>query len=154
MTTAHLCPYCQTPLGAGSPVKPCPVCDATHHPECFEENGGCAIPACAGGPEESARPPLIVEPVSVASSQVTSQADGSLPRVNWPEGVPVPLDPGRGSSSDSAGLLIAAAIVAVIAIVVIIVVVIAGGTSSEYGSLPFPGGSEYAWVEPGVMPWM
>lgn len=153
MTTAHLCPYCQTPLGAGSPVKSCPVCDATHHPECFDENGGCSVPACAGGPEETARPPLIVEPVSAASSQVSGQADGSLPRVNWPEGVPVPLDPQRRPGpSDQAWII--AAVVAVIVIAIMIIVVILNGTGSTYGMGLDPLGPEYAWAQPGVAPWM
>lgn len=153
MTTAHLCPYCQTPLGAGSPVKPCPVCDATHHPECFEENGGCAVPACAGGPEETARPPLIVEPVSSASSEVSGQADGSLPRVNWPEGVPVPLDPNRRSRSTDQAWLVAV-VVAVVVIAIIIIVVVLNGTSSPYGMDLDSLGPEYAWAQLGVAPWM
>ena len=154
MTTARLCPYCQTALAPGLPVTPCPVCDATHHTDCFELNGGCAVPACAGGPEETARPPIIVEPVSTASNQVSGQADGSLPRVNWPEGVPVPLDPGRRSTRDSGQLWIAAAIIAVIVIAILIAVVITSGSSSEYGSLPPLGSAEYAWVQPGVASWM
>lgn len=151
-TTTPLCPYCQTALGAGAPVKACPVCDATHHPDCFEDNRGCAVPACAGGPEETARPPLIVEPVSASSDQITSQVDGSLPRVNWPEGVPVPLDPGRRSgSSDQAWVL--AAVIAVLVIAVIIIIVIVNGSSSPYGMAPALR-PDLAWIEPTVASWM
>jgi hypothetical protein len=95
---------------------------------------------------------MIVEPVSVASSQIAGQADGSLPRVNWPEGVPVPLDPGRRSgSSDQAWVI--AAVIAVLVIAVIIIVVIVNGSSSPYGMAPGLG-PDLAWIEPTVASWM
>ena len=31
-------------------VVACPVCKAVHHDDCWEENGGCAVALCAGGP--------------------------------------------------------------------------------------------------------
>ena len=48
--TGRACPYCHFPLKQGVAVRTCPVCDATHHAECWRDNGGCAIVACGGGP--------------------------------------------------------------------------------------------------------
>lgn len=48
--TGRACPYCRFPLKQGVAVVTCPICDATHHAECWRDNGGCAIVACAGGP--------------------------------------------------------------------------------------------------------
>jgi len=56
--TAHeagrSCPYCRFPLKEGAPVARCPVCGSVHHTECWDENGGCAVVACAGGPAATA----------------------------------------------------------------------------------------------------
>jgi len=42
------CPYCRFPLKEGTLVIHCMVCDAVHHAECWDENRGCAVVACAG----------------------------------------------------------------------------------------------------------
>ena len=39
------CAYCQNLLPAAPFV--CPSCGAAYHPDCWVENGGCAIPGCA-----------------------------------------------------------------------------------------------------------
>jgi hypothetical protein len=44
------CPYCRFALDEGISVVGCPVCDAVHHTDCWEENSGCAVALCAGGP--------------------------------------------------------------------------------------------------------
>lgn len=44
------CPYCRFGLELGVPVVACPVCKAVHHDDCWDENGGCAVALCAGGP--------------------------------------------------------------------------------------------------------
>lgn len=47
------CPYCHSPLDAD--VSPsCTVCAAPHHQECLDENEGCAVLGCAGGPGAAA----------------------------------------------------------------------------------------------------
>jgi len=59
------CPYCRFDLKEGVGVIACPVCKAVHHDDCWEENGGCAVALCAGGPsyEETPRQePQRVEP--------------------------------------------------------------------------------------------
>lgn len=47
------CPYCRFPLKQGAEIATCGVCRAPQHVECWEENGGCAVVACAGGPGSS-----------------------------------------------------------------------------------------------------
>ena len=44
------CPYCRFDLEQGVSVVACPVCAAVHHGDCWQENGGCAVALCAGGP--------------------------------------------------------------------------------------------------------
>lgn len=55
-TGGRTCPYCRSTLGQGEQVTECPACDATHHADCWTENGGCAVPLCEGGPEDGAAP--------------------------------------------------------------------------------------------------
>ena len=44
------CPYCRFALKQGAEVAVCGACGAPHHLECWTDNGGCAVIACAGGP--------------------------------------------------------------------------------------------------------
>lgn len=48
--TGRSCPYCRFPLKEGVPIVVCGVCGAPHHADCWHDNGGCAVVACAGGP--------------------------------------------------------------------------------------------------------
>lgn len=45
----RVCPYCCFPLKEGLPIVRCEQCHAAHHADCWEENAGCAVIACAGG---------------------------------------------------------------------------------------------------------
>ena len=56
------CPYCRFDLKEGVTVIPCPVCEAVHHDDCWEENGGCAVALCAGGPSYEEAPQQEPEP--------------------------------------------------------------------------------------------
>ncbi|HLF91930.1 MAG TPA: RING finger protein [Planctomycetota bacterium] len=47
----QLCAICQTAVGSGESVGPCPACSAAFHDECWKENGGCAIYGCARMPQ-------------------------------------------------------------------------------------------------------
>lgn len=40
------CPYCQKPIGPSDLELVCPVCDIAHHPECWQDNHGCASAKC------------------------------------------------------------------------------------------------------------
>lgn len=68
------CPYCRFGLERGVNVISCPVCDAVHHDDCWEENGGCAVALCAGGPTRAEAP-----------QQATAEPE--------PEPTPEPLPP-------------------------------------------------------------
>lgn len=46
----RICPYCRVALEDGANVVFCTSCGAVHHDDCWEENGGCAVALCAGGP--------------------------------------------------------------------------------------------------------
>jgi hypothetical protein len=51
--TGRSCPYCRFPLKEGVEAVRCGTCAAPHHADCWDENGGCAVVACAGGPRRS-----------------------------------------------------------------------------------------------------
>jgi hypothetical protein len=48
--TGRACPYCRFLLKEGAPIVRCAECDAAHHADCWEDNSGCAVIGCAGGP--------------------------------------------------------------------------------------------------------
>jgi hypothetical protein len=50
-----LCAICQTPLAAEEPATECPGCKARYHPDCWTENGGCAVYGCEQVPPTQAR---------------------------------------------------------------------------------------------------
>jgi Prokaryotic RING finger family 1 len=52
--TGRACPYCRFPLKEGAPIVVCGVCGAPHHADCWHDNSGCAVIACAGGPTAAA----------------------------------------------------------------------------------------------------
>lgn len=60
---ARVCSYCQSHLAEGEPVSVCPDCAAGYHPECWQENGGCAVYGCKQTPATEARTAMEV-PVS------------------------------------------------------------------------------------------
>lgn len=43
------CPYCRFPLKEGSAIVQCGSCEATHHADCWQENGGCTVVGCVAG---------------------------------------------------------------------------------------------------------
>jgi Prokaryotic RING finger family 1 len=48
--TGTACPYCRFPLKEGVQTVVCGVCRAPHHADCWQDNAGCAVTACSGGP--------------------------------------------------------------------------------------------------------
>lgn len=63
MTPVPMCSYCQSPLADGETQTPCPDCGASHHAECWQENGGCSVYGCKQTPVTEARTAMEV-PVS------------------------------------------------------------------------------------------
>jgi hypothetical protein len=51
------CPYCRFPMKEGAEITVCPTCGSQHHTECWNDNRGCAITACASGPGFASAPP-------------------------------------------------------------------------------------------------
>jgi TM2 domain-containing membrane protein YozV len=74
------CPYCRTELD-DQPLE-CPGCGTPHHPECYEENGGCTVFGCSSAPAAEAK-------ISVAES-------------DWIRPLP-PLTPGPAPAVTSRG---------------------------------------------------
>lgn len=56
------CGICQSPVEAVEASTSCPDCRASYHPDCWEENGGCASYGCPGVPPTEARTGLEVPP--------------------------------------------------------------------------------------------
>jgi hypothetical protein len=56
-TAGRNCPYCRFPIKEGTDVTVCPTCSSPHHTECWNDNQGCAIIACASGPSAASVPP-------------------------------------------------------------------------------------------------
>jgi len=50
-----LCPFCQTPIEAGTEAVPCPACGARHHADCWQDNEGCGVYGCRGAPAVARR---------------------------------------------------------------------------------------------------
>jgi hypothetical protein len=48
--TGRACPYCRFPLKQGVEVVQCAFCSSFHHGDCWDDNRGCAVVACPGGP--------------------------------------------------------------------------------------------------------
>lgn len=45
-TDIKICEYCQTNIKNSSEVVVCPKCQTPYHPDCWLENGGCAVYGC------------------------------------------------------------------------------------------------------------
>lgn len=63
------CPYCRFPLKDSNEVVQCPACASLHHADCWNDNRGCAVVACAAGPAatpQAQQPPTTVLPPATA----------------------------------------------------------------------------------------
>jgi hypothetical protein len=100
--TGRACPYCRFPLKEGVAIVVCPVCSSAHHAECWRDNGGCAIVACAGGPGASGAPTVgetPTAPYSAASAGGTQQhGTAQIP--------PPPPPPSLGKRSPSLAIAV------------------------------------------------
>jgi hypothetical protein len=154
------CPYCRFGLEEGVSVIACPVCKAVHHDDCWEENGGCAVALCAGGPshgeasqpeaqavEPEVPPPPEPAPTPVALPPVLPRDPSTAPTKKSglpppPPGQPPP--PGRSSASRWVPLIAAAIVLLGGGTAAAIVLTkhdhsstTAGTTSSEFGEEEF-----------------
>jgi hypothetical protein len=104
--TGRTCPYCRFPLKEGAAMVTCGVCDAAHHGDCWDDNGGCAVVACVGGPMTpgSAPPPTPIAPAPAA------------PTPPPPPPVPAWSPPASGGSGGRNALLVVAVLVLALAV--------------------------------------
>lgn len=66
MSDAHPktpCPYCRSPVEDVADAKECPSCGASHHNDCWSENGGCAVVGCSSGPQPAGGQGVVLPPI-------------------------------------------------------------------------------------------
>ena len=65
-----ICPYCRMEAGAEEGERiDCPGCGTPHHPDCFQENGGCTVFGCSHAPVDE--PKLSVTGTDLAGNTHT-----------------------------------------------------------------------------------
>jgi hypothetical protein len=91
----------------------CGACGAAHHGDCWDDNRGCAVVACTGGPsaQDEAPPPTAPRP---AATPATTTAHAAPP----PPPAPTPpwSPPASGSAGGRNALLVAAVLVLALAV--------------------------------------
>lgn len=96
-TAGRNCPYCRFPIKEGTEVTVCPTCGSAHHAECWNDNQGCAITACASGPATAPTTPPATTPTNtVPAAAVVPRTPhaGPAPVLYAPPGQP-PRDRAR-----------------------------------------------------------
>jgi TM2 domain-containing membrane protein YozV len=69
--SAAVCPYCRTPVDAGSEEELlCTGCGTPHHKDCYQENGGCTVFGCSQAPSDEQK-------VSITGQDLTSPRPAS-----------------------------------------------------------------------------
>ena len=114
--TGRACPYCRFPLKEGAPIVVCGVCGASHHADCWHDNSGCAVIACAGGPTATAADragepggmPTAAYPAAPAQPDAQSAMPPTPPM--WPPQAPPPSNERRGLSLAVAVIVLAIAV--------------------------------------------
>ena len=66
------CPYCRTVIQPTDLRHVCGSCSASHHAECWEENGGCTVYGCSEAPQEGE--------TIVITSDTTNNESEALPK--------------------------------------------------------------------------
>jgi hypothetical protein len=109
--TGRSCPYCRFPLKEGAAMVACGVCGAAHHGDCWDDNQGCAVVACAGGPPApgSAPVPSAPQPTTTASIPATHAVPPPPPAPAWGP-------PASGGSGGRNALLVTAVLVLALAV--------------------------------------
>jgi hypothetical protein len=116
--TGTSCPYCRFPFKEGVEIVVCGFCGASHHADCWQDNRGCAVTACLGGPAGGAanRPTTtIASPATqrVAQSPRHSELTASAIAPEWSP----PAAPSRGRRGPS------------LAIAIIVLALVVGGSA-------------------------
>ena len=89
-TAGRNCPYCRFPIKEGTEVTVCPTCNSPHHAECWNDNRGCAMIACASGPGSPSAQPAEpqTQPMTAAAVVPLTPRPGSPPVGYAPPGRP------------------------------------------------------------------
>lgn len=121
------CPYCRFPIKEGGPVVECGVCHAVQHADCFRENGGCSVAACAGGPSPETRVttamPAAGTPLATVSEPMHAQPAPGTQIPPPPPGMslPPPVRPGGGGRRP---------IAAIATVATVLVLLLGGGATA------------------------
>jgi hypothetical protein len=93
----------------------CGVCGAPHHADCWHDNGGCAVIACAGGPTpaadqigETGEAPTVAYPAAAGVPHMQASTPPAPPM--WPPPQPPPSDERRSPSLAIAVIVLAIAV--------------------------------------------
>jgi hypothetical protein len=118
--TGKTCPYCRFPLKEGTSIMRCGVCQATHHGDCWQDNGGCAVIACAGGPTSSPADREVTEVAAATRARPAVQPPfgGSPPGAPPPSPAPTMWQPGAQPPQGGRGPWLPVAVV-ILAIAVV-----------------------------------
>jgi Prokaryotic RING finger family 1 len=124
--TGRACPYCRFPLKEGVQIVVCGVCGAPHHADCWHDNGGCAVIACAGGPatDQTGAPgeePTVAYPAGAGAQTAAHPTAAGPPHMQastppapvppmWPPPQPPPSHERRGPSLGIAVIVLAIAV--------------------------------------------
>lgn len=76
--SAGICPYCRYEVFAAEGEHVCPLCEATHHSECWAENGGCAVIGCEALAESPDANKIVITEVDL--NETTTQAPSRTSR--------------------------------------------------------------------------
>ncbi len=118
-TDAHAgrpCPYCRFALKATVDIVQCGACGSIHHADCWDDNGGCSIMACPGGPgatNGTGQTAAIPPPPPVFAPPVAGTGTFAAPPT---AAFPPPPTPGGGGSKRGGLILIAAIVLLAFAI--------------------------------------
>lgn len=112
--TGRACPYCRFPLKESVQIAVCTLCGAPHHADCWHDNRGCAVIACAGGPSvATAGHTGEATAAQTAPHQATAeQGAWSSAATATPRWGPQPPFPGRWSPSLAVAVIVLAVAVA------------------------------------------
>ena len=109
----QVCAYCQAEAGVGRAY--CHSCGAAYHPDCWEENGGCAVPGCDAGPDGSVAATSVTSVIPVprpVPTQVWAPGPSPLANNSWEAHAAAPVRPRRRSSALVIGLAVFAVLAA------------------------------------------
>jgi hypothetical protein len=113
------CPYCRFTLKQGVQIAVCGACGAAHHAECWQDNGGCAVIACAGGPLAATptEPPGMAPTAAYAAGRGDSVPPSPPTGVAaWPALQPPPTPSGLWNPWLAVAIVILAIAVAAVAV--------------------------------------